>query len=179
MSTTPSLPHESLTEDAATTDPGATEVVPPPWKRIVARVTDEVIVRMVIASIVFALVAGTSAEALAGDDAAGADVGRLVLASLLILGVSFVWEAVSTKLIGGTPMKRVLRLRVVDVTTREPVGWKQSIIRWGVFSIWFVVPVLSVLAPLVLVIVSLVFLFTKPLRRAVWDLAAKTVVVGG
>ena len=30
---------------------------------------------------------------------------------------------------------------------------------------------------LVILIVSLVFLFTRPMRQAVWDLAAKTVVV--
>ena len=38
-------------------------------------------------------------------------------------------------------------------------------------------PLLPGLINLVIVVVSLVFIFTKPLRQAVWDQIAKTLVV--
>ena len=124
-------------------------------------------------------------RAVAGDDAGTVaatgevEAGRVFLATFLVLGVSFAWEAVATKLFGGTPMKRAFGMRVVQVESGDDVEWRHAIFRWGTLAIWSVIPVLSLFVPLILVIVSLTFVFTKPLRQAVWDLAAKTVVVDG
>ena len=65
------------------------------------------------------------------------------------------------------------------VRTVADVEWNHAIMRWAHRrGAWAVpLPVLPILVPLVLVIVSLVFIFTKPLRTAVWDQFAKTLVV--
>lgn len=120
-----------------------------------------------------------------GDDAgfagfnADASRGKLYVFGLLSLAVGFVWDAVLTKLYGGTPMKIAFGMKVVQADSGAPVEWKHAIIRWAVPGALGLLPLgdIGSLINLVVVIVSLVFLFTKPLRQAVWDLAAKTVVV--
>ena len=90
-----------------------------------------------------------------------------------------VWDAVLTKQFGGTPGKLVLGMRVVRADNGDRVEWSHAIIRWAVPGALALVPipVLPGLVNFVIFIVSLVFIFTKPLRQAVWDLVAKTLVV--
>lgn len=170
-------------ETAATAGPVVASVgghpVAPAWKRIVARFLDGIIVNMIIGFIAFRAIAGEDAASVASTTDTDTDAGKVFLAAIVVLAVSFVWDAVATKLTGGTPMKRAFGMRVVQVDSGADVEWKHVIIRWGTLAIWSVIPVLSFFVPLILVIVSLVFLFSKLLRQAVWDLAAKTVVVEG
>lgn len=145
------------------------------WKRIVARLLDSIIVGVINLIVVGVVVSGDTG----GLGGVGADVsnGTLFVIGLIALAIGFVWDPVITKLKGGTPMKLAFRMNVVQTETGAPVEWRHVVIRWGVVAIWSIIPVLSLLVPLVMVVVSLVFLFTKPLRQAVWDLAAKTIVV--
>jgi RDD family len=165
---------------AAAGGPGVgpeSRTIPPAWKRIVARFLDGLIINMIVGFVIIRSIAGDGVGTVtAAEDV---DTGRLFLATALVLLVGFVWDAVATKIIGGTPMKRAFGMRVVQAGSGAPVGWRHAIIRWGTVAIWSVVPVLSLFVPLILVVVSLVFLYTKPLRQAVWDLTAKTVVVDG
>jgi uncharacterized RDD family membrane protein YckC len=144
--------------------------------RVLARFLDGIILLIINAVLVASVIIG-SAGGLTGavdDDVA---FGTLLFAQLVGLAISFAWEPLLTKLKGGSPMKLAFGMKVVRADNGGPVEWSHSIIRWIVVAIWTFIPVLSFLAPLVLLIVSLVFLFTKPLRQAVWDLAAKTLVV--
>jgi uncharacterized RDD family membrane protein YckC len=152
-------------------------VIPPAWKRILARFLDWLIVTLVFGSILSGLI-------LNDDDGAGiagvggdASFGKLYLISLLSAVVWFVWDAVCTKQFGGTPMKLAFGMRVVQQGSGEPVQWGHAIIRWAVPGALSLVPFLGGLVVFVVFIVSLVFVLTKPLRQAVWDLAAKTIVV--
>ena len=154
-------------------------MLPSPGKRIGARFLDGLIVGLVFGSIISAIV-------LSGDDDGGlagvgvdASFGKLYLLGLLGAAVGFVWDAVCTKLYGGTPMKLAFGMRVVQAETGAPVEWRHAIIRWAVPGAIALIPLADFgpVVNLVIIVVSLVFLFTKPLRQAVWDLAARTVVV--
>ncbi len=149
------------------------------WLRIAARVLDSIVLGIISAVVLAPIV-------LNGDDSAGfgglgadASYGKVYALALLGAAIGFVWDAVFTKMIGGTPMKRALGMRVVRADDGGPVEWSHAIIRWAVPGALALVPIplLPGLLNLVIVIVSLVFIFTKPLRQAVWDQVAKTLVV--
>jgi hypothetical protein len=67
-------------------------------------------------------------------------------------------------------------MRVIRVTG-SPIDWGASIIRWAVFGLLPILPIIGGIAGLVMAIVSLIFLFTDKLRQTVPDKAAKTIVV--
>ncbi len=147
--------------------------------RVLARFLDAVILALVFGTIFAAIV-------LSGDDSAGfggfgsdASFGELYLLGLLGVAAGFVWDAVCTKQFGGTPMKLAFGMRVVRADNGGDVEWSHAILRWaipGALSL-LPIPVLPGLINIVVVIVSLVFIFSKPLRQAVWDQIAKTIVV--
>lgn len=146
--------------------------------RVLARLLDWLIVGLVFGFIFAAII-------LSGDDDAGlggfgSDVGfgKLYVLGLLSLAVGFVWDAVCTKMFGGTPMKLAFGMKVVQSNGAD-VEWSNAIKRWALPGALALIPIptLPNLVSLVIVIVSLVFIFTKPLRTAVWDLFADTIVV--
>ena len=149
--------------------------LPEQWKRIVARLLDGIILGVINLIVVGILVSGDTG----GFTGIGGDLsaGKVLLIGLISLAIGFVWDPVITKAKGGTPMKLAFGMHVVQADDGAPVEWKHAIIRWGVLAIWGIIPVLALIVPLVMVVVSLVFIFTKPLRQAVWDQVAKTVVV--
>lgn len=134
---------------------------------------------LVFGGVISAIVLGGGDEGGFGGLGADASVGELYVVGLLGAVVAFFWEAVCTKMYGGSPMKLAFKMRVVQAESGADVEWSHAIIRWAVPGAVALVPLagLGGLINLVVVIVSLVFIFTKPLRQAVWDLAAKTVVV--
>ena len=151
--------------------------------RVLARFLDGLIVGLVFGAILAAII-------LSGDDAAGfggfgtdASVGRLYLLGLLGAAASFAWDAVCTKQFGGSPMKLAFGMKVVQEGSGADVEWEHAIKRWALPGALALIPPIAVLsaltslAQIVLVIVSLVFIFSKPLRQAVWDQFAGTVVV--
>lgn len=146
--------------------------------RVLVRFLDALIIALVFGSIIAALILSS------GDDAGfaglGGDVsfGKAYAIAILGMIVGFVWDAVCTKMFGGTPMKLAFGMRVVQDNGAD-VEWEHAIKRWalpGAFAL-IPIPILPDLASFVVVIVSLVFIFTKPLRTAVWDLFANTLVV--
>lgn len=153
--------------------------IPPAWKRIVARFLDGLILSIVFGSIFAAIVLSGDDDGGLGGFGADASFGKVYLISLMGAAVGFVWDAVCTKQFGGTPMKLAFGMKVVQAGTGAPVEWSHAIIRWAIPGALALLPLANFggLINLVIVVVSLVFLFTKPLRQAVWDLAAKTVVV--
>jgi uncharacterized RDD family membrane protein YckC len=186
MSTPPPPPPPTTPPPPPAGAPGAVGTVPlgpggrsipPAWKRILARFLDWLIVTLVFGTVLNRIV-------LSGDDDAGiagvggdANFGKLYLLALVSVAIWFVWDAVCTKQFGGTPMKIAFGMEVVQADTGAPVEWSNAIIRWAIPGAFALVPILGGLAGFVIFLVSLVFLFTKPLRRVVWDLAAKTIVV--
>ncbi len=145
-------------------------------------ILDYLILSFVFGSIFAAII-------LSGDDDAGlagigtdASLGRAYLIGLLGAGVGFAWDAVCTKMFGGSPMKLAFGMRVIQQNGAD-VEWSHAIKRWALPGAFALIPpfvalnVLVSLAQLVILIVSLVFIFSKPLRTAVWDLFAGTLVV--
>lgn len=153
--------------------------LPSPWKRIVARFLDWLIVGLIFGVLISAIVLGGDTDGGVGGIGADASSAQLYLIGVLGAAVGFVWDAVCTKRFGGSPMKLAFGMRVVQAESGDPVRWSNAIIRWAVPGAIALVPLAAIgaLVNFAIVIVSLVFLFTKPLRRAVWDFAAKTVVV--
>jgi hypothetical protein len=144
--------------------------------RVFARVIDVVIVYVIIGGIIYTSITG---DAVSVGDADEVSTGKALLAAALVLAVGFLWDAVLTKVKGGSPMKLLFGLRVVRSDNGGPVEWTHAVVRWLVVAIWSLIPfpAISQLGMFVLVIVSMAFIFTKPLRQAVWDQVAKTLVV--
>lgn len=153
-----------------------------PGLRVLARILDVLIVGGVFGAIIAAVL-------LSSDDDAGlvgigtdTSLGRAYVISLLGVAVGFVWDAVFTKTLGGSPMKLAFGMRVVR-SDGSDVEWRHAIKRWALPGAFGLVPPVAVasallsLVQLVVVIVGLVFIFSKPLRTAVWDLFAGTIVV--
>lgn len=150
-----------------------------PWMRVLARFLDGLIVGVAFGFVFAAII-------LSGDDSAGfgsigADASFGKVYALAVLGaiVGFVWDAVCTKQFGGTPMKLAFGMRVVRADNGGPVEWSHAITRWAIPGALALIPIpyLPDVVSFVIVIVSLVFIFTKPLRQAAWDQIAKTLVV--
>jgi uncharacterized RDD family membrane protein YckC len=169
----PPLPPEGA-GFGPTTDTAAEQPLASAGRRVGARLLDGIIVNLVIGGLVTAAIAGDSSGTVGTGDA---DTGDLLVASIVMLVIWFLWDAVCTKVFGGTPMKRAFRMRVVQAESGADLEWRHALIRWGTLAVWIVVPILSLFVPIVLAVVSLVFIFSKPRRQAVWDLTAKTVVV--
>lgn len=147
--------------------------------RVLARFLDSVIIGLVLTSIFGAFVLSDGDSAGFGGLGADASFGEVYALGLLGMAAGFVWDAVCTKQFGGTPMKLAFGMRVVRADDGGPVEWRHAIIRWAIPGALALLPlpVLPGFINLVIVVLSLVFLFTRPLRQAVWDLAAKTLVV--
>src|SRR5262245_27346261 len=147
-----------------------------PGLRVLARFLDGLIL-FALAGVIDRIVVGDAADlsGLSADE----DGWKLVLVLLLNVAMIFLWDAVATRIWGGTPMKLAFGMRVVRADNGEHVGWSHAIIRWAIPGAFVLIPfpALTFLAGLVVVIVSLVFIFTKPLRQAVWDQVAKTLVI--
>lgn len=155
------------------------QLLPPAWKRIVARFLDGLILALVFGTVFAAIVLSGDSEAGVAGIGTDASFGEVYLLGLLGAAVAFVWDAVCTKQFGGTPMKLAFGMKVVQAGSGAPVEWSHAIIRWAVPGALALLPLANIggVINFVIVVVSLVFLFTKPLRQTVWDLAAKTVVV--
>ena len=108
-----------------------------------------------------------------------ASFGELYAVSLVGVGISFLWDAVMTRLYGGSPMKLAFGMRVVRADNGQQVQWSHAITRWAIPGAFALIPlpILPGLLQLIVVIISLVYIFSKPLRQAVWDQVAKTLVV--
>ena len=147
--------------------------------RVLARFLDGLIVGLVFGAIFSTIVLSDGDSAGFGGLGADASFGKVYTLGLLLMAAGFVWDAVCTKQFGGSPMKLAFGMRVVRADTGGAVEWRHAILRWAVPGALALVPlpVLPGIVNIGLVIVSLVFLFTKPLRQAVWDLVAKTLVV--
>jgi uncharacterized RDD family membrane protein YckC len=147
--------------------------------RVLARFLDGLIVGLVFGFIFSAIVLSDGDTAGFGGLGADASFGKVYALALMGMAAGFVWDAVCTKQFGGTPMKLAFGMRVVRADDGGPVEWSHAIIRWAIPGALALIPLplLPGLLNLVIVIVSLVFLFTKPLRQTVWDQVAKTLVV--
>jgi uncharacterized RDD family membrane protein YckC len=85
--------------------------------------------------------------------------------SLLLVLETAVYDAVLTANTGATPGKRLLRIRVVRVSTGAPVGWVKSF------------PRAVVLGALGWLIIAIFALSDERNHRGLHDLAAGTVVI--
>ena len=145
--------------------------------RILARFLDSLIVGLVGGVVGAAIILGDGDSAGFGGFGGDMSGGERFAISLVGLLIGFVYEAVITKVAGGTPMKLAFGMKVVRVADGQPVQWSESIIRWGFLGVIGLIPVLGGIAVFIIWIVSIVFLFTDKLRQTVTDKVAKTIVV--
>ena len=151
--------------------------------RVLAHFLDQLIIGLVFSAIFAAII-------LSGDNSAGfggvgidASFGETYLLAIISAVAFFVWDAVCTKQFGGTPMKLAFGMKVVQADSGADVEWEHAIKRWALPGALSLIPPVAIVSGLitllqiVIVIVSLVFIFSKPLRQAVWDQFADTVVV--
>lgn len=132
-------------------------------QRILARVIDLVLLGglFVLSSILI-------------DDSVGEDTSRLALVIGLITGVAY--EIGMVAAVGATVGKLIIGTRIVtaDGTTPPPIG--VAGLRWlpnAVSLVPFVGPLISI----AIILGSLIWVFTDPRRRTIYDRAATTYVV--
>jgi uncharacterized RDD family membrane protein YckC len=180
MSAPPPPPPPPLGEhgiDAGPTSPRG-DPLAAPASRVAARVLDGLILSLITFPIAYAVVGDDDAAGFGGFGS-DADFVELYLLAVLGVAIGFVYDAVMTKLYGGSPMKLVFGMRVVRADNGGPAEWSHAIVRWsipGAFAL-IPIPIARGLLTVVVVAVSLAYIFTKPLRQAVWDQVAKTLVV--
>jgi uncharacterized RDD family membrane protein YckC len=180
MSASPSPPPSPLGDQAVGAWPTSPrgEPLAAPTTRVAARLLDSVILWTVTLLIAAAIV-GNDDSARFGGLAGDADFTERYLLALLGVTIGFMYDAVPTKRYGGSPMKLAFGLRVVRADNGGRAEWSHAVVRWAIPGAFALIPMPMVtgLLSVVVVAVSLVYIFTKPLRQAVWDQVAKTVVV--
>jgi hypothetical protein len=104
----------------------------------------------------------------------GVRFGALLLDSLLFVvtcGIGwFIWNIVLWQQ-STSPAKKMLNLKIVDISTGAPASMVQMLLREGLGKI-----VLSAITGIV-GIVSAILILVMPSRQGVWDFIAKTTVV--
>lgn len=153
------LPDQAAAAPVA--PPGTTLATP--VQRIVARLIDAVLLLAIVIFVRF----------LIDDDISDAP-SRLSLVVGLVGGI--VYEIGMVAAIGATVGKLVVGTRVVasDGTTPPPIG--TASMRWLPNAI-SVVPFVGPLIGLAIILASLIWVFTDPRRRTIYDRAASTSVV--
>ncbi len=148
-------------------------------KRMGARFLDGLILGVASGLIVAPIILSEGESAGFGGIGADGDIGsgKLLLISVLSLALGFVYEAVITKVAGGTPMKLAFGMRVVRADNGGPLEWSHATLRWLVPSIFGLIPLVGGFISAILFLVSLVLLFTDSLRQTISDKVAKTVVI--
>ena len=134
-----------------------------PWERIGARLIDWIIVGIVAAIV----------SAILGLDGGALSLGRALVQT--VLGAVYVITMIGLR--GATVGKMALGIAVVrqfDGVT--PPGIDVSVRRW-IVEIVGLFTFVGALVSLVIFIVSLVYLFTDPMRRTVHDRIGRTFVV--
>ena len=169
MSTPPPPPTVGAPFVSAPTSPRG-EPLAEPWLRIVARLLDLVCLIVIDVVIVLLIAGDTGSVAQPFQDV---DAVRFAVAAVVALAFNYVWEAVLTKVWGGTPFKLLFGLRVVGATDGAPITWGQSSGRWALTAGIVIVPLIIGLV----FVVSLILLFRSARRQALWDQLAKTLVV--
>lgn len=142
-------------------------VLADPWKRILARLIDTMLLGTVILLLGYAGAYGD----LEGN-------GSIAVYIVAATTMGAVYEIGFVGIRGATPGKLALRLRVANRDTGAvPPGWDKAALRW--------VPALATLLPfgignlasLAITVGSLIWLFTDDRRRSVYDRVAGTYVV--
>ena len=144
---------------------------------MVARLIDGVIWFFIL--LITALIGGGGAFATGGGDSS-----FVVFALASLVGVAGVtaYEVFMTTKTGNTLGKKVFNLTIVNVDG-SAVDEKTMVMRMATyigFGVLGVLPILGILAGIanfVVVLVSLIFLFTDAMRQAIWDKIAKTKVI--
>jgi uncharacterized RDD family membrane protein YckC len=173
----PPPPPPGYVPYSATPGPAGGRPLANPWMRILARFLDAIVVGLAAGLIGAAIVLSDGGSAGFGGFGGDLSGGERFGIGLFGVVVGFLYEALCTKIWGGTPMKLALGLKVVRAADGAPVGWNESLLRWGIPAAIGLVPILGAIAGLIIFIVNLVFLFSDKMRQTVWDKIAKTIVV--
>ncbi len=150
---------------------GAAGTLAEGWQRLVARLIDGLLVSVVtfIMSFLIGIVLGGI-------------VGGFISA-VVALAIGLAYEVVLTTQMGATLGKKIFNMKIVTESggaADQALIIKRSV-PWIVVAAIAIIPIIggliSLLAGVVLVIVSIVFIFTDDQRRSVYDKAGATLVV--
>src|SRR6188472_513637 len=125
----------------------AGEPLAKPGMRIVARFLDGLILGVIGYLVALALIGPDDASSLDnfGGDVSFADA---YLVAVIGVGIAFVWDAVATRMFGGTPMKLAFGMRVVRADNGQQVEWHHAITRWAIPGAFALIPLPRLIWPL-------------------------------
>lgn len=135
-----------------------------PDRRLLGFVIDAIIL-IVISVPVVALLLG-------GDDLFGGEGGVPAELSLTLEVISGVYYVAFTALVGQTPGKMVMKMRVVDWDKGRIPSWMASFIRWGIVAAVGAIPVFGLL-----IFVMYAWVLFDKRRQGLHDKAARTLVL--
>lgn len=135
-----------------------------PARRVIARLID------------VAVLIGLSllVRVLVDDDLSAAETSAT--AAILTLALTVAYEVGMVASIGATVGKLATGLRIVDQQGHIPPSPKSAILRWAPNAL-AIVPVVGILAAMAVLLASLIWIFTEPQRRSIFDRTARTHVV--
>ncbi|MFK8022877.1 MAG: RDD family protein [Ilumatobacter sp.] len=149
------------------------------WRRIVGRLIDLVMWAPVLIGFGYIAIGSDTAQ----NASATAQFALAVVATAGSTILIVIYEVVLTLVVGGTLGKKMVGTRVVGIEGDAELDARRLMLRMSPFiatSLLSVVPILGVLtgpAAFVIIVASVVFLYTDGQRQAVWDKAARTIVV--
>lgn len=155
-------PRPPAAADAAHLDLG--RPLAGPGRRIAARLID------------VGLLIGVSilVRALVDDDIGATETSAT--AAILTLMATIAYEVGMVAALGATVGKLVMGIRIVDADGTCPPTAAHAIRRWAPNAL-AIIPVVGILAAMAVLIASLIWIFTDPMRRSIFDRAARTFVI--
>ena len=145
--------------------------------RVLARALDFVILTIAVSVLVVPIVLSDVDDAGFGGVGGDLSVGTTLAINVIGLAAYALWDVVCPKVWGGSPMKLAFGMRIVRADDGGRITWAHALKRIVPAGVLSLIPVVGGLLRLVIAVVSLIFLFSKPLRQTVADLFAGTLVV--
>ncbi|MCP5028094.1 MAG: RDD family protein [Actinomycetia bacterium] len=141
-----------------------------PSTRIIARIID-----LIIGTILFLVILGAIFGS-GANDSFGFDGGINWGFTIVSVLVAFAWEAGFVHLMGGTPGKQIMGIRVARLDDQVTPPGQDASVKRALNRLLGIIPGLGSIIALIIGVVSLVYLFQDE-RRTVMDRVAGTIVI--
>ena len=163
--------------DAGSRAGGPTIGLATPWRRLGARIIDLLIIGAVEIP-VYAAVVGPKIHLTERHGAVTKITGMTPPIGLFLLFavLTALYEIGMVATRGGTIGKLTLGLRVEGIEGSR-VDWARSAVRWVPYGGLYLIPLVGPYVATGVVLVSAILIFTDTRRQALWDKAARTIVV--
>ncbi|MGY6502810.1 MAG: RDD family protein [Acidimicrobiales bacterium] len=169
----PTAPSVSASEMSAAGGAGYAGSQSSPWLRLLARIVDSLVLMVPVMLLMNALGMDTGFE-VTFEEGPNGEVGDLdfpVASFVLLFAVAAVYEILMVGRFGRTLGKMALGLSVTRRADAGAPGYGVATVRYAA-TLLYAIPLLGI----VLVIMTIVRIFTKPLQQTIHDSIASTVV---